>query len=805
MILHGKEDMDVNLKDFTPALIRYEDEHDKMYEEILHRIDVTKKRRSLRETGGMWLGSERSVKRFIHTGIAIKDITKEQLENLKEFKMASDPHDQAVIERLVKRCTISDAVREESKALLKTLRFFKLTPFDELLAWLRRKYDIPRYDKRGRLLKPPEVSELIKLYERDWSIHNKKIDSIIAKMNASNETNMNKNPKIKASRKAKQQRRAHRREDHNKEMHSTNGNISYVQFYSNHLVIMTNFWQLLHYYETYIKVFRVILPPGQMIDHLIADGRDVPSHLSWYSEAADKFLFEQKSVTNHFPRIRQLDHINLIYAPPGSGKSTWIRRHMKDLYDSQFTIVDTDGFETHDWEVAKQKLDEILEVHASPLYLTAEKWNKIMHMLNGNLAASVGTQLVMAGGTALGSAAMQVLEDNLSGLNGSAIANGVASVTRRLSDAGDKLKDMGDILLNDATSALRTKILHDRVANGFPIDANSDEQMEITRDTCPDQGKIITVLIKRSKKGKEWVVCPKCGLKVKSYDKKTHKGYHPVFKRWQRKPAGDNSETNSSSGSIPIKERAKSTSIIEKREEELSDRQRASVGDALDGHHLNSREAEWMIMSAVTGNYEPMWVMRILFFIVHVTFNFIFKKQYGQLNRSFTTSDEENDRRLVSNRLVVVVEQRMLIEDIERVGLVLRNRWMASILRYGTYASITATLVNVLTWYFFAWFFVAAWLVFVFPFTPLLFIVIMCLCTLDIRKQTFRYVPHLVSCALTEYSHNATVQEIELSIHQKFMRLACLPIPDAEALELIRGSIYAAMAVQACKDSFFDM
>lgn len=56
------------------------------------------------------------------------------------------------------------------------------------------------------------------------------------------------------------------------------------------------------------------------------------------------------------------------------------------------------------------------------------------------------------------------------------------------------------------------------------------------------------------------------------------------------------------------------------------------------------------------------------------------------------------------------------------------------------------------------------------------------------HAQYVSYVPHLVTCAMTEYSRGTNLEVVQSTLRQKFRRLASLPIPAKIALELMEGT-----------------
>jgi len=50
------------------------------------------------------------------------------------------------------------------------------------------------------------------------------------------------------------------------------------------------------------------------------------------------------------------------------------------------------------------------------------------------------------------------------------------------------------------------------------------------------------------------------------------------------------------------------------------------------------------------------------------------------------------------------------------------------------------------------------------------------------------YCPHLVSCVLSEYDRDTNVEAARTNLRAKMRRLACLPLPDVDAVKFIEGS-----------------
>jgi hypothetical protein len=64
------------------------------------------------------------------------------------------------------------------------------------------------------------------------------------------------------------------------------------------------------------------------------------------------------------------------------------------------------------------------------------------------------------------------------------------------------------------------------------------------------------------------------------------------------------------------------------------------------------------------------------------------------------------------------------------------------------------------------------------------------------------YLPHLVSAVVSEYDRGTNAEAVNSTIRQRIRRLACLPIPDEDALVLINGSELVAKAVIS-RQNFF--
>ncbi len=70
------------------------------------------------------------------------------------------------------------------------------------------------------------------------------------------------------------------------------------------------------------------------------------------------------------------------------------------------------------------------------------------------------------------------------------------------------------------------------------------------------------------------------------------------------------------------------------------------------------------------------------------------------------------------------------------------------------------------------------------------------------RAVYISYVPHLVSAVLTEYDRGTNATAARATIRQKIRHLACLPIPDHSAAELIHGTEAVVMSLLSSEDFF---
>lgn len=70
-------------------------------------------------------------------------------------------------------------------------------------------------------------------------------------------------------------------------------------------------------------------------------------------------------------------------------------------------------------------------------------------------------------------------------------------------------------------------------------------------------------------------------------------------------------------------------------------------------------------------------------------------------------------------------------------------------------------------------------------------------------RLVLTYVPHLVSSVVLEHDFHVYRRDAEINIMSKFRRLAGFPTPDRSAVELVRGSALAALALLE-SESFFD-
>jgi hypothetical protein len=60
-------------------------------------------------------------------------------------------------------------------------------------------------------------------------------------------------------------------------------------------------------------------------------------------------------------------------------------------------------------------------------------------------------------------------------------------------------------------------------------------------------------------------------------------------------------------------------------------------------------------------------------------------------------------------------------------------------------------------------------------------------------RRHLTYVPHIVSCLITEYDRGTNREVVENTIRMKANRLATLPVPDKDAVSLMEGSVAIAL------------
>lgn len=58
----------------------------------------------------------------------------------------------------------------------------------------------------------------------------------------------------------------------------------------------------------------------------------------------------------------------------------------------------------------------------------------------------------------------------------------------------------------------------------------------------------------------------------------------------------------------------------------------------------------------------------------------------------------------------------------------------------------------------------------------------------ELKTWHVPFIPHLVSCVVSEYDRGTNAVVVRSTIRQKIRRLACLPIPDEDALIFLTGS-----------------
>lgn len=145
------------------------------------------------------------------------------------------------------------------------------------------------------------------------------------------------------------------------------------------------------------------------------------------------------------------------------------------------------------------------------------------------------------------------------------------------------------------------------------------------------------------------------------------------------------------------------------------------------------------------------------------------------------------DNRLVANRNVSLTNEDIVLVTLTATRFsfshyvtqaALLPKWRRFAIPFGIAAflfligffplSITITLVT-------AWWLVAQY--FTIYYTPL-----------NCGNASIVFLPHVVSSVLADISHNTPVDVAMTTVRQKIQRLGSLPIPDFDAIKLIRGS-----------------
>lgn len=72
------------------------------------------------------------------------------------------------------------------------------------------------------------------------------------------------------------------------------------------------------------------------------------------------------------------------------------------------------------------------------------------------------------------------------------------------------------------------------------------------------------------------------------------------------------------------------------------------------------------------------------------------------------------------------------------------------------------------------------------------------------RLYSVAFVPHLVSAVMAEYDRGTNVTAARTTLRQKIRRLACLPIPDEDALKFITGSELICEQLLSHEDFFWE-
>lgn len=338
-----------------------------------------------------------------------------------------------------------------------------------------------------------------------------------------------------------------------------------------------------------------------------------------------------------------------------------------------------------------------------------------------------------------------------------------------------------------------------------------EKEWRSTRQECTEQGnKKVPGIGRRTKSGKWYAVCADCGAPLSKYklinaEKRTYKGTHPVHqtykKKNQEKPPGDDEIVTI----MPV--------VPEEKIEVPKPRAK------LDGYHLTSDELEDMYDVFQCKTPIETWITWPILTLVSIVLWGLRIIRATTMNMYYITNRESlltytGEKRLAGNRNVKEIEEDLVVMRTNKKTLVCSHHrkidkallidlaigpaymimwgiWLVVDAMYDT--RITNVVLKPAEMYY------ETIILFVFG------VLTRMITGLRYKKIQIDYVPHILSSVLLEYGPLSTEADLDLTVHQKMNRLACLPLPDVEVLQISKGTIVACETIISREHLLFVM
>jgi len=148
------------------------------------------------------------------------------------------------------------------------------------------------------------------------------------------------------------------------------------------------------------------------------------------------------------------------------------------------------------------------------------------------------------------------------------------------------------------------------------------------------------------------------------------------------------------------------------------------------------------------------------------------------------------DQRLCVNRNVTEIKENMIVCQI--VHNVSSVRWPWFVLAFTSMAYLTLHFILLVHECYHAQWLIEAYNYVWFPALTSLPVCFALICVIlrarRHRRVAIPFIPHVISCVITDFDRTTNVEAARSTIRQKIRRLACLPIPDRDALAFYTGT-----------------